>query len=197
MNYPLARAVAVVLALVFVGVPWTDAFAQSVDTDPLDRFRDRMIEYRPESFINSAYLLKGGRVIDIGYFGQNAEMHFGESAAALNEMDTYFDFRVAGFTLWLTGIAALTVDFILLLAAEDTVTNENSEGQRSGNGVFWGLFGGGTALSITGNILMVEANTYLNRGIDNYNADLYNASRALAANATPFRGPVFRYSGRF
>ena len=162
----------------------------------LENYRRRELYTRYAAW-SGQDLMRGGKSVELGYFGGNFESIFAGSPAALEEVRKFRTQRIIGTTFYATGLAILITEFVLILAPSNFLVEKDSHGHPTDMhaGPFAVMALSGTALGLTGALLMQGANGYLSDAVDRYNADL---ARQLGAQATlGRRSPMLRLGGVF
>ena len=107
--------------------------------DPLEQYRAREL-YTRFSFWGQQEVFRAGEPIELGYFGGHYRDVFAGSPAALDSMSTFRTLRLTGTTLWITGLAILVADIVLLGAESNSVVDKDSRGQVTAiKPLYWGL----------------------------------------------------------
>ncbi len=158
--------------------------------DPLEQYRAREL-YTRFSFWKGQEVVRGGKTVDIGYFGGGYQDVFAGSPAALDSMSTFRTLRITGTVLWVAGLAILVTDIVLLGSESNSIVDKDSRGQvTSVKPLYWGLLIPGGVLGISGGVMMQGANGYLSDAINQYNSDL-----TLQIGGRPVTGPLGRAPG--
>jgi len=178
------------------------AVAGASDAARTERPRSLLDEYRARelhtrfSFWTGQTLFRGGRPVDVGYFGGGSDEIFAGSPGALDSMSTFQTLRIGGTTAYVVGLGLLVTDIVLLATQSSAVVGKNSEGGAdSVKPLAWGLLVSGGVLGIGGGIAMQSANGYLSDAVEQYNADL--ASRLKGESAARWRNVGVRFRGAF
>jgi hypothetical protein len=163
----LRRFLFVALA-VSLAFPAVGQVTEPLAADALSRYRAESLRVIPRAFGMSEQLWRGDQEVSPGFFGGDAEDLFGTSPRAMEAMEDYRTFRIAGFSLWAAGLAALIADLALVLAEHPSVIDEGGET----TGLYWGLLIGGLVTGAGGGLLVQSAQGYLGDAIEFHNEDL-------------------------
>ncbi|HYO97411.1 MAG TPA: hypothetical protein VER33_23025, partial [Polyangiaceae bacterium] len=151
--------------------------------------------YTRFNFWRGLELARGGTTVELGYFGGDAEAVFAESPAALAEIDRFRTMKISGFALYLAGVALLVTDVVLLAERSDLVVEEDANGEQELTTLGAGFLISGTALAITGGILVQASHGYISSAAELYNADI---ARQLTSDVgRRLRSPTLRVQGAF
>ena len=168
--------------------------AQVSARDALDRYRAEAL-YTRFSFWRGLELARAGTTVQLGYFGGNADAVFSGSPAALAEIDHFRTMKISGFALYLAGVALLVTDVVLLAENSDLVVEEDENGEQELTTLGAGFLISGTALAITGGVLVQASHSYISSAAELYNADM---ARQLTSGAgRGLRTPTLRLRGTF
>ena len=148
------------------------------DVGALQKYRALELSVR-YSFWQGLKLERQGQVVDLGFFGGNARTFFGTSPAAMDSMGRYRAMRIAGTTLWTTGVAVLLTQLVMLAAQSDVFTYSSAEGGGI-KPLFWGMLIPAAVVGLTGGLLMQGANGYLSDAVSQRNGDLAKRLRGHA-----------------
>jgi hypothetical protein len=120
-------------------------------------------------FFSPIGVYRDGALIDIGIFGGDAGRYFDDGGQVAMHLRDYRHQKIAGVTLWSTGMAALVADLVLVC-----VTASNRSIYHDNEALYWSLLGGGFATSMVGAIVLGSANHSLQAAVSTHNADLLN-----------------------
>ena len=190
MKHVAQRLIAALLSFALTAAP---ALADA----PLTRYRAESLSLRVEGLGGQPALMRDGVELDYGFFGQDGELHFAGSPAALDHLESFQDMRTGGFIAWVVGLTTLTTVLVILLAEPDVFYDDAL--REDPNALFWGLLIGGGVVGVSGGLVMQAANTHLSDAVDAFNADLFerlDAGPAPSAAATGWT-PRLTLSGRF
>src|ERR1700690_1145248 len=81
--------------------------------DPLEQYRAREL-YTRFSFWKQQEVVRAGKPVDLGYFGGGYKDVFAGSPAALDSMSTFRTLRITGTAFWVTGLAILVTELVML-----------------------------------------------------------------------------------
>ncbi len=157
-------------------------FLSSTDVQPLNAYRADSLEITVQGFASPPRVRKNGEILDLGYFAQQRQAVFGESPLALKAIGRYRALRISGFTVWAVGFGALLTDLVLV----SVMPHQDA--------LYGGLLAGGVVTSLTGSLLIAGSNSYLQRAVDEYNADLY---RRLTGASIAGRQVTMKYAFHF
>ena len=141
--------------------------------------------------------MRAGEPVDLGYFGGNGDALFGESPAALKDIQTFSTMRITGVALYVVGLGLLVTDVVLLAQPSQAVVEKDASGRATSlKPLAVGLLVSGTGAGLTGAFLMQGANAYLSDAVDHYNADLARRLEGQLSSRAP-RGVFLRYGSSF
>ncbi|MCA9520757.1 MAG: hypothetical protein KC609_07285 [Myxococcales bacterium] len=129
------------------------------------------------SLFRGVVLSRGGKELDLGFFGHKYDIVFRGSPKAIALGKAYMDFKISGAVLATAGIATLLADVILLAADAKAVIDKGRTGVRSVKPLAWILLGVGAAVGLTGSILIGLSNSRLFSAVRAYNQDVFEQSR--------------------
>jgi hypothetical protein len=165
--------------------------------DPLEQYRAREL-YTRYSFWKGQEIVRGGKTVEIGYFGGGYQDVFAGSPAALDSMSKFRTLRITGTVFWVAGMTILVTDIVLLGTVSDSVVEKNSRGQVTGvKPLYWGLLIPGGVIGISGGVMMQGANGYLSDAIERYNTDLTSQIKGLPVTSPLGRVPGLTLRGSF
>jgi hypothetical protein len=150
--------------------------------DPLAKYRERALSLEV-GFFTGARVTRAGQDAHPGYFGDDAEVVFDGSPAALADMETFRTLRITGTTLWAAGLALLVTDLVLLAVDQPALIDSDNNATP----LFHGLLGSGVALGVVGGSLMQGANSYLSDAVQHYNTDLEGQLRRQSGSTLQLR----------
>lgn len=157
--------------------------------DALARYRAAVVDIRPAfGTFNGFELKQAGQVVEVGFFGGEAEALFAGSPAALDAMADFRSRRVLGTSMWAAGLAVLMGTLVLTLTESDLVYEKNANGLISDTTTtFWALLGGGAAVGIAGGLIMQSATEPLGTAVDAWNEHAHQRARGAGNTPTALR----------